>query len=231
MTVGQKLLEYMLEKHGNMKILPNIKKLKQTSNPDDNWLRNWYSNRKIEDDYIQEGFDMDKPYYTQRMKNIPAVERFDIIDKTNPNITGRYYPDINKIKVKKGEPSYVELHEKNHYLNHFPSAMRAIHKDIVESELKPSSAFPKTSPYNTNYNQFANQDEMHSRIMVLRKAAGFKPNQVVDEKTLDNFMKTYKRDNTNINNVIDLAKDKKAILTMLNYMANTDNKSKYNTTV
>jgi hypothetical protein len=67
--------------------------------------------------------------------------------------------------------------------------------------------------------------------MVLRKAAGFKPNQVVDEKTLDNFMKTYKRDNTNINNVIDLAKDKKAILTMLNYMANTDNKSKYNTTV
>ncbi len=28
-----------------------------------------------------------------------------------------------------------------------------------------------------------------------------------------------------------LAKDKKAILTMSNYMANTDNKSKYNTTV
>jgi hypothetical protein len=27
MTVGQKLLEYMLEKHGNMKILPNTKRI------------------------------------------------------------------------------------------------------------------------------------------------------------------------------------------------------------
>ena len=84
-----------------MKILPNTKKLKQLSNPDDNWLRNWYSNRKIEDDYIQEGFNMDKSYYTQKMKNIPAIERVDIIDKNNPNITGKYYPETNKIKVKK----------------------------------------------------------------------------------------------------------------------------------
>jgi len=27
MTVGQKLLEYMLEKHGNMKILPNTQRI------------------------------------------------------------------------------------------------------------------------------------------------------------------------------------------------------------
>ena len=35
----------------------------------------------------------------------------------------------------------------------------------------------------------------------------------------------------NINNVIDLAKNKKAILNMLNYMAVKNNNSKYNTTV
>lgn len=212
-------------------LIPNVKKIKKVLNPDDEWLKNWYSNRKIEDDYIQEGFNMDKPYYMQRMKNIPAVERTDIVDKNNPNITGRYYPDTNKIKVKKGEPSYVDLHEKNHYLNNFPSTMRTVHKDIVKNELKSPAAFSKTSPYNTNYNEFADEDEMHSRIMVLRKAAGFKPNQVVDEKALDNFMKTYKGDNSNINNVIDLAKNKKAILNMLNYMAVKNNNSKYNTTV
>lgn len=212
-------------------LIPNTKRLKKVINPDDEWLKNWYSNRKIEDDYIQEGFNMDKPYYMQRMKNIPAVERTDIIDKNNPYITGRYYPDTNKIKVKKGESSYVDLHEKNHYLNSFSSAMRAVHKDIVKNELKSPTAFSKTSPYNTNYKEFANEDEMHSRIMVLRKAAGFKPNQVVDEKMLDNFIKNYKGDNSNINNVIDLAKNKKAILNMLNYMAVKNDNSKYNTTV
>ena len=212
-------------------LIPNVKKIKKVLNPDDEWLKNWYSNRKIEDDYIQEGFNMDKPYYMQRMKNIPAIERTDIVDKNNPNITGRYYPDTNKIKVKKGESSYVDLHEKNHYLNNFSSTMRTVHKDIVKNELKSPAAFSKTSPYNTNYNEFADEDEMHSRIMVLRKAAGFKPNQVVDEKALDNFMKTYKGDNSNINNVIDLAKNKKAILNMLNYMAVKNDNSKYNTTV
>lgn len=212
-------------------LIPNTKRLKKVMNPDDEWLKNWYSNRKIADDYIQEGFNMDKHYYMQRMKNIPAVERTDVIDKNNPNITGRYYPDTNKIKVKKGEPSYVDLHEKNHYLNDFPSNMRTVHKDIVKNELKSPTAFPKTSPYNTNYEKFANEDEMHSRIMVLRKAAGFKPNQFVDEKMLDNFMKNYKGDNNNINNVIDLAKNKKAILNMLNYMAVKNDNSKYNTTV
>ena len=36
-------------------LIPNVKKIKKVSNPDDEWLKNWYSNRKIEDDYIQEG--------------------------------------------------------------------------------------------------------------------------------------------------------------------------------
>ena len=54
-------------------LIPNIKKIKKVLNPDDEWLKNWYSNIKIEDDYIQEVFNMDKHYYMQRMENIILI--------------------------------------------------------------------------------------------------------------------------------------------------------------
>jgi hypothetical protein len=52
--------------------------------------------------------------------------------------------------------------------------------------------------------------------MSLRQRAGFKPDQVVTPKDLQEFWKTYKRDNGDIEDLLNITKDEKAMLDMLN---------------
>ena len=196
------------------------------------FLTNWYKNRVIPDDYIQAGYEKDKPSILEKIKNLPStqiVKNIDTIgnsgDKTK-NVTGQYNPRTNLILMKKNAPSWTETHELNHAINDTDSYMRTIHKDIVKNEIMPKK--DAKGVYKEKYEYFTNPDEVHSRVMVLRQAAGIKPNQKITPEFLDNFIKNYKGDNSNINDLLNLSKGKEGLLNMLNYMA--VNKSKNNLT-
>ena len=190
------------------------------------FLTNWYSNRKIQDSYIQEAFDLDKDSYIKNTKEYPNYTYVDSI-RNDPHVTGNYDKDTNKILLTKDSPDHVKTHELNHFLNSKDGSgdyMRTIHKDIVKNELKPKSE--ASGVYKDKYDYFSEPDEVHSRIMVLREKAGFKPNENVTEEQLNSFLKTYKGDVDNINDIFELSKYKTSVLNMLNYMATNNNQNK-----
>ena len=193
------------------------------------FLTNWYNNRVIPDEYIQVGYEKDKPDFLKKINNLPATKTVENITELGNGgggkyVTGQYIPKNNLILMKKDAPSWVETHEANHAINDFDSYTRTIHKDIVNNEMVPRK--DAKGVYKNKYEYFTNPDEVHSRIMVLRQAAGIKPDQVVTEEYLDNFMKNYKGDNSNINDLLNLSKGKEGLLNMLNFMAaNKSNKN------
>jgi hypothetical protein len=182
------------------------------------FLKDWYSNRKITDQYIQGAFDLDRPAYMKNLQSLPEYTVVDSIDN-NPNITGRYEGDTNKLLITKGAPEHVKTHELNHYLNTGGAGdyMRTIHGEIAKNELLPQSQVQGV--YKDKYDYFSNPDEVHSRIMVLREKAGIKPNETVTPEKLKGFMKTYKGDVDNINDLLNMSKGEEGLLNMLNFMA------------
>ena len=188
------------------------------------FLKNWIEKRQISDPYIQEAYLMDKPEFLKRTQSFPPIETVPIIED-NPNISGRYERATGKILRTPDAPPHITTHEQTHYLQDFPSYMRTVHKNIVGNELKPAKELEGL--YKEKYPYFSDPDEVHSRIMVLREKAGFRPDKPVTEKDLNKFLEGYKGDIDNINDILELSKDKKSLLNMLNYMARNEQPTEY----
>ena len=183
---------------------------------DNKWLQDWYATRVIPNKDIQGAYLEDKPIYTERLKNIPPVTKVDMIDNS-PQKTGQYQGDTGKILMTpKAQPS-VYTHEVNHYLNDFPSTMRTIHENIVEQNMYKKGDL-RLGVNNENYDYLRNPDEIHSRVQVLRKDAGFRPDEEITEDRLYNYLQNYKGSDSNILELMNLTDDK-GLLDMLNYMA------------
>jgi hypothetical protein len=184
--------------------------------PSQDFLKNWYTNRVITDPYIQGAFDLDKPAYLKNLQNFPEYTYVDNIDN-DPRITGRH--ENGKLLITKNAPEHIKTHELNHYLNSNGAGdyMRTIHNDIVRNELLPESEL--SGPYKEKYEYFSRPDEVHSRIMVLREKAGFKPNEIITPEKLRSFFETYKGDVDNINDLLEMSRGEEGLLNMLNFMA------------
>lgn len=208
--------------------MPKIRIKNQPMDSSKEFLKNWYQKRNIQDSYIQEAFNLDKPSILKNLQNTPEYQVVPSIGKEEygGKVTGRYNPKQNKIFLTKDAPEHVKTHELTHFLNMKEGAgdyMRTIHKDIVNNEVLPKSQL--SGVYKSKYEYFSNPDEVHSRIMVLREKAGFKPNEFITPEKLEGFLKTYKGDNDNINDILNISKGKEGILNMLNYMAKNKTKS------
>ena len=188
---------------------------------DKDWLTNWYANRVIPNEEIQNMYLEDKDIYGERTKNVPAVTNVESIDN-NPNITGQYNGESGQILMTPQAQDNVYLHETTHYSDDFPSAMRTVHNNVVGQNKAPKEL--TQGIYNEKYDYFTDPDEVHARIQVLRKEAGITPEQNVTKEYLDKFLKDYKGDNENINDLLNIA-DPPHLLEMLNYMASNKDKT------
>lgn len=201
-------------KKKDIKKTPTVEELKISS--DKAWLQDWYGNRKIPNEQIQEKYLDSKYDYNERARSIPKVTKKEIIDN-NPNLTGQYNPDTGELSLTPKAKPYVFTHEANHYITDIDTPMNDIHKQLVDSG-KKNKADIKDPEYQKNYNYLNDPDEVHARIQVLRKEAGIKPDQVVTPQDLNTFFKTYKGDNGNINDLYKTMKPD-GLLNLLNYMA------------
>jgi hypothetical protein len=95
--------------------------------------------------------------------------------------------------------------------------MGDIHRNVVEQNIAPKE-FVNNEDVKKYYNYYSDPEEIHARIQVLRKAAGIKPDQKVTPEFLQSYLKTYKGDNSNINDLLNVA-DEPHLIEMLNYMA------------
>jgi hypothetical protein len=183
------------------------------------FLRDWYGRRKITDPYIAEAFDKDKPHIMQNLKAPPQMQIVSQIDG-DPRLMGQYDAAANRIVMTPNADAFTPLHELTHAANtrgYGGGYMRTIHKDIVKNEIKPRDQ--QQGVYKDKYEYFASPDEVHARVMVLREAAGFQPNKTVTEEDLNRFLKMYRGQNENINDLFNMSKDKSSVLDMLNFMA------------
>jgi hypothetical protein len=181
---------------------------------DRNWLSNWYNNRQINDSYIQEGYDMDKEQFLGRSATIPKPEMVNYIARSTE---GRYQDGV--VKVKRGAPQGTYLHEATHHTQDFPSVMRTIHSDIVSNEILPKNKIE--DPFvKENYSYYSSPDEVHARVMVLRREFDLKPDEFVTEDKIKGLLKNYKGGSQSLDDLMKLTGgDAARLLNMLNYMA------------
>ena len=214
--------KHVNERRTESQIIADRKKaVEERQKADKDWLTNWYANRVIPNERLQELYLEDKDIYNERMKNVPTVTNVESIDN-NPYITGRYNSENGQILMTPKSRDNVYLHEVTHYSDDFPSAMRTVHNQVVGLNKAPKEL--TQGIYNEKYDYFTDSDEVHARIQVLRKEAGITPEQNVTKEYLDKFLKDYKGDNENINDLLNIA-DPPHLLEMLNYMASNKDKT------
>ena len=201
--------------------------------PNRRYLRDWYMNRVFQFQDTQDTFNKDKEGYLKSLDNMPQYTVVDEIPQPEHIvgkgvINGRWDKNNGKLYIRGDSPDWVKLHELNHFINNNSDVsggyMRSLHNNVIAATVKPKNQL--SGDYADNYGYYTDPDEMHSRIMVLRKEAGFNPDETITTERLEKFLKTYKFDNDNINQLLDLSNDKNGLLDMLNYMASNNT---YNT--
>jgi len=189
-----------------------------TVKEDKDWLQNWYQNRVIPDEVIQnEYFLPQQKDYVNRAKNLKDPKVVDQV--TSPD--GMPVEGVTRangdIELSKNSAPHVQLHEMAHSINKYPFLMRDIHESVVKQNIAPIEGI-NNEDVKKYYDYFSDPEEVHARIQVLRKEAKIKPDQKVTPEFLQNYLKTYKGGNSNINDLLNIA-DEPHLLEMLNYMA------------
>ena len=187
---------------------------------DKEWLQNWYQNRVIPDEVIQnEYFLPQQKDYINRAKNLKDPKVVDQV--TSPD--GMPVEGVTRangdMELSKNAAPHVQLHEMTHSINKYPFLMQDIHESVVKQNIAPIEGI-ENEYVKKYYDYFSNPEEVHARIQVLRKEAKIKPDQKVTSEFLQNYLKTYKGENSNINDLLNVA-DEPHLLEMLNYMAET----------
>lgn len=194
-----------------------------TVKADNEWVQNWYQNRVIPNKFLQQNYNKDKDEYLRRANSIPTPSYPDTIPTEMGNVEGKYSKTNNTIQIAKNSNPSTYVHEANHYITDFNGATTPMHEDAVNENFAPKEF---VAPYiKEKYDYFSQPTEVHSRIQVLRKNAGIKPDQKVTPEFLQNYFKTYKRDDGNINNLLDSV-DEPHLVELLNSMASNVDSSK-----
>ena len=189
------------------------------------FLTNWYKNRVMPSVTGQMWYNMDKSKILNQLKNIPKTEYIDesgFVDAPF-SVIGQYDPSSKRILVAKNSSPDVETHEINHYLQDYNNQFSGGQDSFLDNEnarVIRNSLLPrmkmKPDYRGDMYEYFTDPPEVQSRLMTLRQIAGFKPNQAVTPKDMEEFFKTYKRDNDDVEDLLNMVKDEKSMLDMLN---------------
>lgn len=186
-----------------------------TYDQDKQWLQNWYENREIPNQAIQNLYLEDKPSFVTQSQFIPDPQIVDSIDD-DPTIRGQYDPETGSIKMTPSANTSTYLHEATHKTQDFSSYMRPVHEALVNKNLRPQESLP--AQYRNDYDYYSDPDEVHARIQVLRRDAGIQPNETVTPEFIQNYFKNYQGNDQNINDLRQLT-DEEGLLQLLNYMA------------
>jgi len=175
--------------------------------PAEEWYKNWYANRVIQDEEGQKLLNEARPKLLKRTEKFPEIE-YDT--EGLDDSSGMYNPMTGKISLNSSQVTSpfirdeVLFHERGHYLtspskldpemdtykkmkNHPIHKLREYETGFVNQALVPKNKVSKEEGKFYDYISGNYGEEMSKRIMELRRLAGFKPDQVITDDDLKNF--------------------------------------------
>lgn len=200
--------------------------------PHQAFLKNWYENR-----VFPQELEKARPILLEQLSK-PFPE-YVPTDRLPADAVAAYNYDDNIVETNKNYPAELiegsKTHEDNHYVTRDANEyLNGPHGHLVEQNIIKPKDINTGNPewdkaYKKNFEDIVAPEEMHSRIMTFRELAGFKPNQVITEKDVeDYFKKAGDKLDPDIQDIKQVTKGTKSIVELLNYMASNDGPSKDN---
>jgi hypothetical protein len=182
---------------------------------DEDWYKNWYANRTIQDKEGQELLETARPKILKRTENFPEIIRYS--DPFTSNL-GSFEPQTGKITLNDASlnnnpfrKNEVLFHEKGHYLTspslvdpetdtpekvdaHPIQQLRNYEAGVVEEALKPRKDVPRKDRKYYDYLKGKGKnknytEEISKMLMGARRLGEFQPDQEITDKDIENLYK------------------------------------------
>jgi len=182
---------------------------------DEDWYKNWYANRTIQDKEGQELLETARPKILKRTENFPEIIRYS--DPLTSEL-GSFEPQTGKITLNdaslKNNPfrkNEVLFHEKGHYLTspslvnpetdtpekvdaHPIQQLRNYEAGVVEEALKPRKDVPRKDRKYYDYLKGKGKnkkytEEISKMLMGARRLGEFQPDQEITDEDIENLYK------------------------------------------
>lgn len=157
------------------------------------FLVDWYTNRRLPDEALNEVYQKEKPLYIEKAKTIQNPNYVDKIGDDGETL-GFYHKDTGAIDVLKGSDPLVYTHEASHAINmplqDTKSSMTAFietGKNIIPED-KIQDKWIKE-----HYKELSNYNEVVPRLNSYRQLHGLKPDQVITPELIKTNRESYKK--------------------------------------
>jgi len=195
------------------------------------FYENWFQNRVMPTPEGQKLLDKIRPEALERSReSIPYIFN----ESLDPNEAGYYDVDTRQIILNKFLPEAqiqaTKYHERMHDIqagDKFSNVLDKPQGYLVEQNIIEPKAINTGNPewdknLKKNYEDIVDPNEIHARVMTLRRLAGFRPDQAITEKDLEDYFKAVKdaggKLDPDIEDLKGVTKGNKAIVNLLNDM-------------
>jgi hypothetical protein len=194
------------------------------------WLRDWYTNRKMDSPEGQEILKKVQPEILKRAENFPPYLMTEELPENTP---ASYDLEKNAVMLNKFLPEKMleesKTHEGAHYLtsgdkflNLFDKQIGyVVNNNVIDDPKKINTGNEKwDKELRKNFDYAVSPEEMYAKIMTLRRDAGFDPAKSITLQDLEDYFTKVKDSGSSLNPDIEelkaVTKDKQAIVNLLN---------------
>jgi hypothetical protein len=194
------------------------------------WLRDWYTNRKMDSPEGQEILKKVQPEILKRAENFPPYLMTEELPENTP---ASYDLEKNAVMLNKFLPEKMleesKTHEGAHYLtsgdkflNLFDKQIGyVVNNNVIDDPKKINTGNEKwDKELRKNFDYAVSPEEMYAKIMTLRRDAGFDPAKPITLQDLEDYFTKVKDSGSSLNPDIEelkaVTKDKQAIVNLLN---------------
>ena len=194
------------------------------------WLREWYANRQMNTPEGQKILKKVQPEILERSTEFPPYVMTEELPKNTP---AAYDTEKNVVLLNKFLPEKMleesKTHENAHYLTSGDKFLNLFDKEI--GYVTDQNVIDDPKKINTgneqwdknlkeNFDYAVSPEEIYSKIMTLRKDAGFDPAKTITMQDLNDYFIKMKDAGTPLNPDIEelkaITKDKQSIVNLLN---------------
>ena len=187
------------------------------------FLKNWYENR-----VFPKELEKARPaILSQFNQSFPS---YVVTDKLPADALAAYNNMNNTVELNQNYPKDLQESSKTHELNHWATDtadefLNEPHGYLIEDNIinpkNINTGSPESDTYTKdNFEYLVSPREVHSRIMTFRELAGFKPNQIITEKDVEDYLnKAGDKLDPDIKDLKNVTKGNKAMVELLNGMA------------
>lgn len=187
------------------------------------FLKNWYENR-----VFPKELEKARPAILNQFNQ--SFPPYVVTDKLPADALAAYNNINNTVELNQNYPKEVQESSKTHELNHWATDtaddfLNEPHGYLIEDNIinpkNINTGSPESDTYTKdNFEYLVSPREVHSRIMTFRELAGFKPNQIITEKDVEDYLnKAGDKLDPDIKDLKNVTKGNKAMVELLNGMA------------